>query len=88
MKLDKFQTEKFLYQGTLWQKIQAAVSCKLVPYMRVLTVIDFGKSRRINDPKIYHAVKCNPEPRRRWIAPEVYDGTGRQTVQPDIFSLG
>ena len=56
--------------------------------MRVLTVIDFGKSRRINDPKIYHAVKCDPEPRRRWIAPEVYDGTGRQTVQPDIFSLG
>ena len=69
-------------------KIQAAVSYQLVSYMRVLTVIDFGKSRRINDPKIYHAVKCNPEPRRRWIAPEVYDGTGRQTVQPDIFSLG
>ena len=51
-------------------------------------MIDFGKSRRINYPKIYHAVKCNSELRRRWIAPEVYGGTGRQTVQPDIFSLG
>ena len=36
----------------------------------------------------YHAVKCNPELRRRWIVPEVYDGTECQTVQPDIFSLG
>ena len=54
----------------------------------VAVIIDFGKSRRINDPKIYHSVKRNPEPRRRWIAPEVYGGTGRQTVQPDIFSLG
>ena len=88
MKLDKFQTEKFLISGYLMAKIQAAVSYKLFSYMQVLTVIDFGKSRRINDPKIYHAVKCNPEPRRRWIAPEVYDGTGLQTVQPDIFSLG
>ena len=51
-------------------------------------MIDFGKSRRINDPKIYDAVKCNPEPRRRWIAPEVYDETGRQTVQLDIFLGG
>ena len=32
-KLDKFQAEKFLYQGTFWQKIQAAVSFKLVSYM-------------------------------------------------------
>ena len=54
----------------------------------VAVIIDFEKSRRINDPKIYHAVKCNPEPRRLWIALEVYDGTGGQTVQPDIFSLG
>ena len=33
-------------------------------------------------------MRCNPEPRLRWIAPEVYDRTGRQTVQPDIFSFG
>ena len=33
-KLDKFQAEKFLYQGTFWQKIKAhAVSFKLVSYM-------------------------------------------------------
>ena len=52
----------------------------------VAVIIDFGKSRRINDPKTYHAVKCNPEPRRRWKAPEVYDRrTGRQTVQPDTL---
>ena len=37
----------------------------------VAVIIDFGKSRRINDPKIYHAVKCNPEPRLRCIAREV-----------------
>ena len=55
----------------------------------VAVIIDFGKSRRINDPKIYcSVVKCNPEPRGRWIAPEIFDGTGRQTVQSDIFSLG
>ena len=54
----------------------------------VAVMIDFGKSRRINDPNIYHSVTCNPEPRRCWIAPYIYDGTGRQTVQPDIFSLG
>ena len=48
----------------------------------VAVVIDFGKSRRINDPKI----KSNPEPRCRWIAPEVYDRrTGCQTVQPDTL---
>ena len=40
-KLDKFQTEKFLYQGILWQKVQTAVSYKLVSYMRVLTVFRF-----------------------------------------------
>ena len=28
----------------------------------VVVIIDFGKSRRINEPKIYHSVKCNPEP--------------------------
>ena len=28
----------FLYQGTLWQNIQAAVCYKLASYMRVLTV--------------------------------------------------
>ena len=27
----------------------------------VAVIIDFGKSRRINDPKIYHSVTCNPE---------------------------
>ena len=52
----------------------------------VAVITDFV--RRINDPKMYHAVTCNPEPRRRWIAPEVYNETGRQTVQADIFSLG
>ena len=54
----------------------------------VAVIINFGKLRRINDSKIYHAVKCNPEPRRRWIAPEVYDETGSQTVQLDIFFFG
>ena len=34
--LDKFQARSFLYQGTLCQKNQAAVSCKLVSYMLVL----------------------------------------------------
>ena len=34
-----FRLRSFLYQGTLWQKIQAVVSYKLVSYMRVLTVI-------------------------------------------------
>ena len=53
----------------------------------VAVIINFGKSGRINDSKIHHAVKCNPEPRRRWIASEVYDETGRQTVQLDIFFL-
>ena len=33
-----FRLRNFLYQGTLWQKIQAAVFYKLVSYMRVLTV--------------------------------------------------
>ena len=54
----------------------------------VAVTIDFGKSRKTNDPKIYCLVKCNPEPRRRWIAPEIFYGTERQTVQSDIFSLG
>ena len=31
-----FRLRGFLYQGTLWQKIQAAVSYKLVSYMQVL----------------------------------------------------
>ena len=35
-----FRLKSFLYQGTLRQKIQAAVSYKLVSYMRVLTVPD------------------------------------------------
>ena len=34
-----FRLRSFLYQGTLWQKIQAAVSYKLVSYMQVLTVL-------------------------------------------------
>ena len=54
----------------------------------VAVIIDFGKSRRINDLKRYRSVKCNPEPRHRWIALEIHDGTGRQTVRSDIFSLG
>ena len=54
----------------------------------VAVIIFFGKSGRINDLKIYHAVKCSPEPRRRWIAPEVYDETGRQTVHLDICFFG
>ena len=33
-----FSLRGFLYQGTLRQKIQAAVSYKLVSYMQVLTV--------------------------------------------------
>ena len=33
-----FRLRSFLYQGTLWQNIQAAVSYKLVSYMWVLTV--------------------------------------------------
>ena len=33
-----FRLRSFLYQGNSWQKIQAAVSYKLVSYMRVLTV--------------------------------------------------
>ena len=33
-----FRLRSFLYQGTLWQNIQAAFSCKLVSYMLVLTV--------------------------------------------------
>ena len=33
-----FRLRSFLYQGTLWQKIQAAVSYKIVSYMRALTV--------------------------------------------------
>ena len=53
-----------------------------------MVIIDFGKPRRLNDPKIYYAVKCNPEPRRPWVAPDVYDETERQTVQPDIFFFG
>ena len=54
----------------------------------VAIIFDFGKSRRINDPNIYCSVKCNPEPRRRWLATKIFYGTGRQTVQSDIFSLG
>ena len=54
----------------------------------VAVIIDFGKSRRINDPNIYCSVKCNPEPRHRWIAPEIFYGAGCQTVQSDIVSLG
>ena len=46
----------------------------------VAVIIDFRQSRRINDPKIYHAVNCNPKTRRCWIAPEVYDEIGCQTV--------
>ena len=30
----------------------------------VAVIIDFGKSRKINDPKIYHAVKYNPDSTR------------------------
>ena len=33
-----FRLRSFLYQGTLWQNIQAAFSYKLVSYMQVLTV--------------------------------------------------
>ena len=36
-----FRLRSFLYKGTLWQKIQVAVSYKLVSYMRVLTVAQF-----------------------------------------------
>ena len=40
LKLDKFQAEKFLISGYLMakKKKQAAVSYKLVSYMRVLTI--------------------------------------------------
>ena len=54
----------------------------------VAIIFDFGKSRRINDPNIYCSVKCNPEPRRRWIATKIFYGTGHQTVQSDIFLWG
>ena len=33
-----FRLRSFLYQGTLWQKSQAAVSYQLVSFMRVLAV--------------------------------------------------
>ena len=42
-----FRLRSFLYQGTLWQKIQAAVSYKLVSYMRVLTVCELRTTETI-----------------------------------------
>ena len=54
----------------------------------VAVIIDFGKSRKINDPKIYCSVKGNPEPRRRWIESEIFYGTEHQQFSRIFFLWG
>ena len=51
-----FRLRSFLYRGTFtWQKFQAAVSCKLVSYIRVLTVSAFEWYRICLD---FKSLKC------------------------------
>lgn len=55
-------------------------------------VIDFGKARFSSDPKPAMSMSINQQMRYRekyaHIAPEIVNGSGRQSAQSDIFSLG
>jgi serine/threonine protein kinase len=54
-------------------------------------IIDFGKSRRIQDAKHYCLSQKEKEKYRQryWhIAPELINGTHKQSTKSDIFSLG
>ena len=55
-------------------------------------IIDFGKARFISDPKPRMSLMASSQQsfKRRYphIAPEVVAGSGRQSVQSDVFPLG
>ena len=55
-------------------------------------IIDFGKARFITDPKPLMSLTASSQEsyKRRYphIAPEIVEGSGRQSVSSDVFSLG
>lgn len=55
-------------------------------------IIDFGKARFISDPKPRMSLTASNQEsyKRRYphIAPEIVAGSGRQSIQSDVFSLG
>ena len=51
-------------------------------------IIDFGKARRIDNPKSLKALPQASQLQYKHIAPEIVRGQASQSVRSDIYSLG